>query len=171
MDLDKEQVFDKLIEEKLPMLRRVVYRIVLDENDTDDVIQNALLKAWQKFDSYQERSQLSSWICRIACNQAYDLFRKRQREKGKLELFRIHKDVQEDKDAMLEKFEKVEQVIKLLPEKLHAALTLTTFEELSPDEAAEILGCTTSTVYWRIHKARKILKKKLANSCNVGGEL
>ena len=160
----KEDIFAELIDEKLPMLRRVVYRIVLNEADTDDVVQSALLKAWKNFSSYREQSQFSSWICRIACNQAYDLFRKRQREKGKLELFRIHKSVVEDKQAAIEKFAAVEQAMKQLPEKLHAALSLTTLEDMSPDEAADVLGCTTATIYWRIHKARKILKRNLANS-------
>jgi RNA polymerase sigma-70 factor, ECF subfamily len=166
-DGKKEQIFAELIDEKLPMLRRVVYRIVFNEADTDDVIQTALLKAWKNFGSYREQSQFSSWICRIACNQAYDLFRKRQRENGKLELFRIDKSTIEDKSAAIEKFAAVEQAMKQLPEKLHAALSLTTLEEMSPDEAAEILGCSTGTVYWRIHKARKILKKTLANSCQL----
>lgn len=170
MNKTKEQVFSELIDEKLPMLRRVVFRIVQNESDTDDLIQSALLKAWQKYDSYKERSQFSSWICRIACNQAYDLFRKRQRENGKLELFRIHSSEPEDKSAMLDQYEKVKDAITLLPKKLHAALTLTTFEGLSPEDAADILGCTTSTVYWRIHKARKILKKNLKNSCNLEGQ-
>ena len=164
MDENKEEVFAQLIDDKLPMLRSVVYRIVLNEADTDDVIQAALLKAWKNFASYREQAQFSSWICRIACNQAYDLFRKRQRENGKLELFRIHKSVVEDKSAAIEKFAVVEQAMKQLPEKLHAALSLTTLEGMTPDEAAGVLGCTTGTIYWRIHKARKILKRNLANS-------
>ena len=161
---NKEEAFAQLIDEKLPMLRSVVYRIVLNEADTDDVIQSALLKAWKNFASYREQSQFSSWICRIACNQAYDLFRKRQRENGKLEFFRIHKSVVEDKNAAIEKFAAVKQAMEELPEKLHAALNLTTLEDMTPDEAADVLGCTTATVYWRIHKARKILKRNLANS-------
>jgi RNA polymerase sigma-70 factor, ECF subfamily len=167
MDDNKEEVFAQLIDEKLPMLRRVVYRIVLNEADTDDVVQNALLKAWKNFASYREQAQFSSWICRIACNQAYDLFRKRQRETGKLELFRIHKSINDDKSAAIEKFEAVEKAMKQLPEKLHAALSLTTLEDMTPDEAANVLGCSTGTVYWRIHKARKILKEKLANSYHL----
>jgi RNA polymerase sigma-70 factor (ECF subfamily) len=171
MNENKEQIFTNLIEEKLPMLRRVVYRIVLDESDTDDIVQAALLKAWNKYDSYQEKAQFSSWICRIACNQAYDMFRKRQRERGNLELFKIHTSVVNDSSAAKERFDKVEKAINELPEKLHAALTLTAFEKVSPEDAAEILGCNTGTVYWRIHKARKILKNKLASSYNAGGEL
>jgi RNA polymerase sigma-70 factor, ECF subfamily len=157
---DKERRFAQLIDDKLPMLRRIVYRIVYNESDTDDVIQSALLKAWKSYDSYRDNAQFSSWICRIACNQAYDLFRKRQRETGKLELFSIHAD-ETDNNAALDRFADVEQAMKELPKKLHAALTLTAFEEMAPNEVAAIMGCTTATVYWRIHKARKILKKNL----------
>ena len=162
----KEQIFAKIIDEKLPMLRRVVFRIVSNEADTDDIIQAALLKAWQKYDSYRNNSQLSSWICRIACNQAYDLFRKRQREAGKLELFQIHETDRGDNSAAIERLAAVEQAMQELPVKLHAALNLTAFEGMSPERAAQILGCTTATIYWRIHKARKFLK----NSLEVGYE-
>jgi RNA polymerase sigma-70 factor (ECF subfamily) len=167
MDGNKEEIFAQLIDEKLPMLRRVVYRIVLNEADTDDVIQTALLKAWKKFASYKEKSQFSSWICRIACNQAYDLFRKRQRENGKLELFRAHTSTVEDKNPAIDRFNAVEKAMKELPPKLHAALNLTAIEEIPPDEAARMLGCSTGTVYWRIHKARKILKRKLKGSFDL----
>ena len=70
----KERAFSELLDEKLPMLRRVVYRLGLNEHDADDVIQSALLKAWEKYDTFTRQAQLSSWVCRIACNQAYDLF-------------------------------------------------------------------------------------------------
>jgi RNA polymerase sigma-70 factor, ECF subfamily len=56
MDEKREEIFAQLIDEKLPMLRRVVYRIVLNEADTDDVIQAALLKAWKSFASYREQA-------------------------------------------------------------------------------------------------------------------
>ena len=158
---DKELRFTQLINEKLPMLQRVVYRIVANESDTDDVIQSALLKAWKNYDSYRDNSQFASWICRIACNQAYDLFRRRQREAGKLELFAIHANEAADDSAALDRLALVEQTMKSLPSNLHAALSLTVFENMSPDKVAAILGCTKATVYWRIHRARKILKKNL----------
>ena len=163
MTENKEQVFTQLIEEKLPMLRRIVYRIVFNEADTDDVIQTALLKAWNSYDAYRDNAQFSSWICRIACNQAYDLFRKRQRETGKLELFHIHTHDNDNNDAAVDRLATVEQAMKELPAKLHAALNLTAFEGMTPDKAAGVLGCTTATVYWRIHKARKFLKKSMKN--------
>ena len=48
-----------------------------------------------------------------------------------------------------------------LPPAQRAAVVLTTLQGLGVREAAKIEGCTTTTMYWRLHKARKILKKRL----------
>lgn len=163
--MTKEQVFSLLIDEKLPMLRNVVYRIMEDEHDTDDVIQSALLKAWNKFDSYDDRAQLSSWVCRIACNLAYDQFRQRRRETIKLENFKLHGE-NKHSDTASERLEQVKTALGRLPAKLHVAMNLTAFEEMSPEEAAKLQGCSVSTLYWRIHKARKLLRKQLASEAD-----
>ena len=46
--------------------------------------------------------------------------------------------------------------------KLRGAIVLTTLHALDVSEAARVEGCSTATMYWRIHKARKILKRRLA---------
>jgi RNA polymerase sigma-70 factor (ECF subfamily) len=163
--ITKEQLFSELLETKLPMLRRVVFCIIKNEHDTDDVIQNALLKAWQKFDAYAKRAQLSSWVCRIACNQAYDLFRRRQREARNLERLELHNG-QSNNDAAAERLARARSAMNKLPPKFHAVMNLTVFEEITPEEAASLLGCTVSTVYWRIHKARKLLARQLVDEVN-----
>jgi len=48
-------------------------------------------------------------------------------------------------------------------------MNLTVFEDLTPEAAAPLLGCTVSTVYWRIHKARKLLAKQLADEVKNEG--
>jgi RNA polymerase sigma-70 factor (ECF subfamily) len=160
--INKEQLFSELIETKLQMLRRVVFRIVKNEHAADDVIQDALVKAWNKFDACAEQSRLSSWVCRIACNQAYDLFRKQQHEARKLEQLESH-DRQSDSGAAAERLTVVRAAINKLPPKFHIVINLTVFEEVTPEDAAKLLDCKTSTVYWRIHKARKLLKRQLAS--------
>ena len=55
----------------------------------------------------------------------------------------------------------IDTAISELSPALRAAMLLTTVEGLSPEEAAAIEGCTTANIYWRVHKARGILKEKL----------
>jgi len=59
---------------------------------------------------------------------------------------------------------RVMTAISSLPEHLRTTIVLTAIEGKDPDEAAYILNCTKATFYWRIHKARKILKKELVES-------
>ena len=47
--------------------------------------------------------------------------------------------------------------------KLRAAIVLTGLQQLSPDDAAELEGCSVATMYWRIHEARRLLEERLAD--------
>jgi RNA polymerase sigma-70 factor (ECF subfamily) len=156
---NRELVFGKLIDCHLPMMRRVVFRILGNTGDTDDVIQQALMKAWTKFDRCEKPDKISGWVCRIACNEAYDLLRLRKREVAIFEN-RLAADVPAPGHAR-EVSEAIEAAMSSLPEYLHSALNLTIFEGLSTNEAAEVLGCGPATLYWRVHKARKVLGKQL----------
>lgn len=54
-----------------------VRHIVLDHDDADDVLQNAFVKAWTNLDSFQGKSSLSTWLYRIAINEALDFLRRK----------------------------------------------------------------------------------------------
>ena len=55
-----------------------VRHIVLDHDDADDVLQNAFVKAWTNLDSFQGKSSLSTWLYRIAINEALDFLRRKK---------------------------------------------------------------------------------------------
>ena len=155
---NRERIFEELIDRHLPMIRRVVFRILYNAMDTDDVIQQAMLKAWEKFEYCNDPDKLSGWVCRIASNEAYDLLRRRKRESVLFEDFPAADSAIHHRPEITEA---VEKAVKNLPEHLHSALNLTVFEEFSTSQAAATLGCTPSTIYWRVFKARKILEKQL----------
>jgi len=156
----QERAFSALIDAELPRWRRVVFRILGNADDTDDAIQQALLKAWQQRDTCREPDRLSAWVCRIACNSAYDRLRERQRE---VRLFDEGETVAESAapTADPELGEALETALSRLPDPLHAALNLTVFEGLSTMDAAAALGCGPATLYWRVHQARKMLNRQL----------
>ncbi len=156
----REAVFEKLIDEHLPSLRRVVFRVIGNASDTDDVIQQAMLTAWERFDQCRNHAKLSGWVCSIACNKAYDLLRKRSRETSLFE-FDVIPATATRHTVEIDLLEEVEIALRSLPDHLHAALNLTVFEGLETEDAAAALGCKPATLYWRVHKARKILSNKL----------
>lgn len=153
----KQAIFDQLISQSLPMLRNTAYGILGNAADADDAVQNALVKAWKKFSIFQSRSKLSSWVCRITINTAYDMIRQKQREAEKLQHY-SPEPRQEQDDS---KLEALEQAIAELPELYRSALTLTCFGGVSGNEAAELLGCSTNTLYWRINHAKVLLRCKM----------
>jgi len=56
-----------------------------NEQDAEDVVQEAFLKAYRNLDRFEERSQVSSWLYRIAANCAFDVLRRRQRRDSRVE--------------------------------------------------------------------------------------
>lgn len=71
--------FRALVMSHARSLHRLACRMTRNEQDAEDVVQEALLKAYRGLDKFENRSELSTWLHRITTNCAYDLLRKRQR--------------------------------------------------------------------------------------------
>jgi len=71
------EAFSRVMDEHIDQVRRVVYRIVLNAYDTDDIVQETFIKAFHKIDSFKGAAKFSSWLCRIAYNEAYLSLRKK----------------------------------------------------------------------------------------------
>jgi RNA polymerase sigma-70 factor (ECF subfamily) len=163
------EAFSQVIDEHVGMLRNFVYRIVLNEHDTDDIVQVAFITAYNKADSFKRKSKFSTWLCRIACNRSLTMIRD-----GSKTVLTDGKDCPEMRDAgtfntpdkqmiNMETQSRVMTAVSALPEHLRAAITLVAIDEKDPAEAAYMLGCNKATLYWRIHKARKILGVELGD--------
>lgn len=161
--------FSAIVDEYTEMLRRMIYRIVMNEHDTDDIVQESFVDAYHRCGSFKGKSKFSTWLCRIAYNKAYGFLRKKY---GKNHL-QLNEEQHERRagttfrpDAALNASESLDQItnaMKSLPEYLRMTITLIAIDEVSIGEAAFIMDCPKATVYWRLHKARKMLKKKLGH--------
>jgi RNA polymerase sigma-70 factor (ECF subfamily) len=74
--------FRGLVEEHSPMVFRLAYRMTGNEEDAEDVVQEAFLKAHRSFDRFDARSSFGTWIYRIATNCAIDVIRRRKNPTG-----------------------------------------------------------------------------------------
>ena len=74
-----DEGFRALVMSHARSLHRLAYRMTRNEQDAEDVVQEALLKAYRGLDKFENRSELSTWLHRITTNCAYDLLRKRVR--------------------------------------------------------------------------------------------
>ena len=73
------EAFRLLVERHSRALFKLAYRMTGNEHDAEDVVQDAFLKAYRNLDRFEERSQVSSWLYRIASNCAFDVLRRRKR--------------------------------------------------------------------------------------------
>ena len=152
----KNRQFEQLIDQELPKLRGLAFRILKNAADTDDAIQEALVKAYQHFDMFKnDKASLTTWVCRITVNCSYDILRKRVSEQKKLEGY-----TPDSSDSAINT-EPLTRAIADLPEPYRDAITFGVLSGYDGKAAAKLLGISTNTLYQRIFKAKQMLKTTL----------
>jgi RNA polymerase sigma-70 factor (ECF subfamily) len=151
----------------LVRMRNVVYQMVLDDETADDLTQEVMLRALRGLASFNGRAAFSTWIYRIAMNTVYTFLDRRRQSPLRFpgELPEPIDDAADspDRAAMQAELDgRIAQALNNLSPKLRAAIVLTTLHDWTPAQAAEIEGCSTGTMYWRIHEAREQLQGQLA---------
>ena len=166
------ELLDQLVARNISMVRSVVYQMVLDDSLADDLTQEAFLKAIAGLSSFNGQSQFSTWMYRVALNTAHSYLRRQNRSPVE-----HHHKLPEPKPSktqigpeqsalQAELEEEVEMALGSLSPKLRAAIVLTSLQKLDVKRAAKIEGCSTATMYWRVHEARKQLKTRLERYLN-----
>lgn len=153
--------FRRLCREELTYLRGGVFRIVGNAADTDDVIQEALLRAYRRADTFRDEANLRSWVYRIAVNCAFDLLRERKRQAEAGRRYATENAGQPD-GAAEKRLAELEQAVSALPTLYREAIVWGVLSDLSGTEAAARLGCSENTLYQRIFKAKQKLKKAMS---------
>jgi RNA polymerase sigma-70 factor (ECF subfamily) len=161
-----DAAYESLIRKHQQMIHSLTFRMTGSMADAKDLAQETFVRAYRQLDSYQGNSRFSSWLYRIAVNACLDW---RRREKRRAELLANWRNLNAeaaptpDSPANLDELSReVQAALMRLPDKQRAAVVLTVYGELNHAEAAKILGCSETTVSWRIFSARRKLKKLLA---------
>jgi RNA polymerase sigma-70 factor (ECF subfamily) len=159
---------DELVRRHIAKVRAIVFPMVLNDTDADDVTQEAFLNAVRNIGSFRGQSEFSTWLHRVALNAAYSFLRRRKRRREeKQDDFgeRVDPSAGPDRRVMgLELGVQIEKALGALPASLRAAITLTAIHGMSVKEAARTEGCLTATMYWRVFEARRILGGKLGGA-------
>ena len=162
---------DELLGRHLHRVRSLVDRLVLDQAAADDVTQEVFVRAIRGLKSFQGTAQFGTWLHRIAVNTAMDHLRRNEPVVGGFdsasEEVLSHRSVSSDSGPVAvaeanELSQQVDREIAALSPALRTAIVLTAIEGHDSNTAAQIVGCTAATMYWRVHRARKILKQRLA---------
>ena len=160
-------------------------RLMGNDEDAHDCTQEALIQAWKKIETFEERASLGTWLHRIVTNCCLMRLRsrKRRREQSIDELmpqfdgdgYLIGPTRVTDRDplALLESKgnrELVRTTIDQLPESFRTILILRDIEGLNTKEVSEALGISLSLAKTRLHRARTALRKKLEPLWQEGAE-
>jgi RNA polymerase sigma-70 factor (ECF subfamily) len=145
----------------IPNLRAFAVSLAGSSERADDLAQETLMKAWAKFHTFQEGTNLRAWLFTILRNEFYSQMRKRGREvqdsDGVLTAgVAIHPGQQGSVD--LKDFRKA---LETLPEDQREAIILIGASGFSYEEAAEICGCAVGTIKSRVSRARTRLAELL----------
>jgi RNA polymerase sigma-70 factor (ECF subfamily) len=162
--------FEALIRQHQRMIYSLTYRMTGSAADAEDLTQETFLRAWRQIGSYRAACKFSTWLYRIAINACLNW---RERETLRVEVQAGWAETNgapelagESALARNETGRNVHAALLKLPAKQRAAVMLTLYDGLSHAEAAEVLGCSETTVSWRMFAARRKLQRWLA----AGGE-
>lgn len=160
--------FEALIQKHQQMIHTLAYRMTGSVSDAQDLAQETFIRAYQQLDAFNGASKFSSWLYRIAVNACIDWQRKESRrvQLGTQWVEEYCSDRQNPStdEALDELSRGVQAALMKLPEKQRAAIALTVYGGHNHAEAAKILGCSETTVSWRIFSARQKLKKLLSKA-------
>ncbi len=159
-----------------PLVFAHARRMVKDPDEAEEVLQTTFIKACEHLDDFAGRSALSTWLYRIATNEA--LMKLRSQKQATVSLADVADTIQPDAvphntlgwsqlpataalDAEVRA--QLEAALAELPEGLRLTFVLREVQGLSTEETAEMLGLTSSAVKVRLHRARLKLRELLAS--------
>ena len=172
--------FEEIYREYGGRILNLLYRFTSREQVARDLLQDVFIKVYEHMDSFENRSQIYTWIYRIAVNHALNHLKKERRnlwfdlmDETVAELVRKEKidapgfgagEVLRPDEALedLEREQHLKRAIDSLDPKYRIPFLLFRDEHLRYDEIAKVLDISHSAVESRIHRARKMLIEKLS---------
>jgi len=142
---------------------RVARSVLRNPSDAEDVAQDAMLKAYRRFEGMRDRSRFRAWLVRITFRLALDQARasRRREQRETLWAVAVPRPTVEDMAAASEFGRRLDEAMETLPEKSRLVLALSAMDGHSLEEVAELLQLPVGTVKSRLYTARKRLAEKL----------
>lgn len=156
--------FEALICKHQQMIHTLTFRMTGSLADCKDLAQETFVRAYRQLDSFHGTAKFSSWLYRIAVNACLD-WRRQEQRREQFQRDWSESSLPSDCGAGADTDElsrEVQAALMKLPAKQRAAIVLTVYGGHNHAEAAKSLGCSETTVSWRIFSARRKLKKLLS---------
>lgn len=166
--------FSHMVDAYSSRLYRLALKMLGNQQDAEDVLQETFLKAFRHLSGFDGRSSISTWLYRIAVNEALMMMRKKQLptisldepvegEEGETEPLQIVDwcCIPEHELMSSEARLQLDQAVQKLPPNLRMAFILRDIEDLSTQEAADVLGLSENALKTRLSRARLRLREEL----------
>ena len=153
---NKEKTFAQMIGEQKSTIYTVCYMFSKDQDEVNDLFQEVLIKLWRGYDDFEGRSDVRTWVYRVALNTCISLDRKRRRRSD----FGLQMDINlfEDHDADTKQVDLLHKRISQL-QPFDRAIVLLWLEDISYEEIGQIVGISTKNVSVRLVRIKEQLKR------------
>jgi RNA polymerase sigma-70 factor (ECF subfamily) len=156
-------------------LYNLIYKLLGNPQEAEDALQETFVNAFRNIDRFEGRSQLGTWLYRIAHNTALMRLRKKRPDTVSIDepvtlddgetlprQLYDWRDLPEDELLTGESLEYMDEAIQQLPETLRIVFVLRDIEGLSTAETGDVLSLSESAVKSRLHRARLFLRERLS---------
>ena len=168
-----KRAFDLLVRKYQHKVIGLVSRYVKNQSESEDIAQEAFIRAWRAIGSFRGESAFYTWLYKIAVNTAKNHLVAMGRRPPADDIAiddavfvpgadRMQETATPERELMRQEIEQtVFSTVQSLPEDLRTAITLREVDGLSYEEIAEAMGCPIGTVRSRIFRAREAIDEKL----------
>lgn len=164
-----EDAFGRLVEKYKSRVFNMALSITRNPENADDIAQETFIRAYFGLPRFKHKSTFGTWLYRITINLIKDHLRKKERM-PKLSIEEVKENPFDQEDEVIKREDEkkqderrvfVHRFIRTLPEKYQVILTMRDIHEFSYGEIAKILRLSPGTVDSRLHRARRMLRKKI----------
>ena len=164
---EKHYAFNLLVKKYQQRIYGHIRRMVIDHDDTNDLVQNTFIKVWNNLDTFREDSQLYTWMYRIATNETL-AFLKQKKKRFFLPIGDVEHELSE-KLSQNTYFNannlelKLQKAILSLPEKQRTVFNLRYYDNMKYEDMSEVLNTSVGTLkasyHHALNKVEKFLKR------------
>ncbi|HUQ02404.1 MAG TPA: sigma-70 family RNA polymerase sigma factor [Kofleriaceae bacterium] len=174
---DSRKEFEATALPHLDALYGTAYRLARNPRDAEDLVQEALLRAYRFWETFEKDSNCKAWLLRILTNTFINEYQRKRRQREVLDAATaeqsatdgvlVHEGAQTQKSpegVMLERSvsDDVQRALDALPADFRTAVVLCDVEGMAYKEIAEIMDCPVGTVMSRLFRGRRLLQQSLA---------
>ncbi|WP_229203450.1 sigma-70 family RNA polymerase sigma factor [Dyadobacter jejuensis] len=176
------KIFNREFMPHIDSMYNFAFRLTMDEDDANDLVQDTYLKAFRFIKSFEQGTNAKAWLFRILKNSFINDYRKKSKEPSKVDYQEVETTYNSEEasdttytvdlraDAVQELIgDEVANALNALPVDFRTVIILCDIEGFTYEEMAKILDIPIGTVRSRLHRARNLLKEKLRSYASTMG--